>query len=149
MRGTHKLEITEEQIRIGNESEQMRALTDWRAQREGQVRIWIKSGRVRGTHLLESEEGWTSHDMERILASEGHSLPGEHKGTSQDIEIIPVSEVDSPTIEHRRTSQDIKRTQVSEGHSQTASGEHRGTSWDTERIQESNGHSQSREQRDN
>jgi hypothetical protein len=48
---------------------------------EGELRT-KKNGkqRARGTHSLESASGWTSQDMERKRASEGHSLPGERIG---------------------------------------------------------------------
>src|SRR6266850_173067 len=59
-----------------NPSEQG-ALTPWKAQTDGQVRTWKEYKQVRGTHFLESADGWTSQDMEGIRASEGHSLPGE------------------------------------------------------------------------
>ena len=51
-------------------------LTDWRAQSEGKSdmdRIWESEV------YSPAEEGWTSHNMKRILVSEGHSLPREHK----------------------------------------------------------------------
>ena len=41
------------------------ALTDWRSQREGQVRTWKESDYVRGTHRLETTEGGTSQDAKR------------------------------------------------------------------------------------
>ena len=41
------------------------ALTSWRPQREGQVRIWKESNQMRSTHSLEMTEGGTSQDMER------------------------------------------------------------------------------------
>ena len=41
------------------------ALTNWRGQREGQVRTWKESDQARGTHVLEMAEGGTSQDMER------------------------------------------------------------------------------------
>jgi hypothetical protein len=52
------------------------APTDWRAQTKGQVRTRDESERARGTHFLESADRETNQDMERIRASEGHSLPG-------------------------------------------------------------------------
>jgi hypothetical protein len=54
------------------------------------------SERARGTHFLESAEGWTSQDMEKKRVGEGHSHPGECRG---------------------RTSQDMERKQASEWHS--------------------------------
>src|SRR6267142_2391385 len=59
------------------------ALTNWRAQTDGQVRTQKESDRARGTHFLESADGRTSQDMERIQPSKGHSLPGEHRQTDK------------------------------------------------------------------
>ena len=55
------------------------ALTNWRAQMDGQVRTWLESEQVKDTHFLESTEEWTSKDTKRIWASEGHLLPKEHR----------------------------------------------------------------------
>jgi hypothetical protein len=41
------------------------------------MRTQKESEQARGTHVLESAEGWTSEDTERNRASEGHSRPGE------------------------------------------------------------------------
>src|SRR6267142_680506 len=60
------------------------ALTSWRAQTDGQVRTQKESNQERGTHILESADGQTSQDMERIQPSEGHSHTGECRWTSQD-----------------------------------------------------------------
>jgi len=46
-----------------NPSEQG-ALTNWRAQTDGQVRTWKESKQARGTHFLES--AGTSQDMKGI-----------------------------------------------------------------------------------
>src|SRR6266850_408285 len=59
------------------------ALTFWRAQMDGQVRTRKESERVRGTHFLESTDGWASQDTEGIRASEGHSPTGEHRWTDK------------------------------------------------------------------
>jgi len=59
------------------------ALTNWRAQMDGQVRTRKESKRVRGTHELESADGRTSQDTEGIQASEGHSQTGEHRWTDK------------------------------------------------------------------
>jgi len=40
-------------------------LTDWRQQREGQVRIWKETDQERDTHILGTAEGGTSQDTER------------------------------------------------------------------------------------
>src|SRR5579863_10386244 len=56
------------------------ALTYWRPQREGQVRTWKESDRARGTHVLETTEGWTSQDTERNQPSEGHSQTEGRRG---------------------------------------------------------------------
>jgi len=48
---------------------EQKALTFWRVQREGQVRIMKGSERARGTHFLESAEEGISHDTERNRAS--------------------------------------------------------------------------------
>jgi len=36
------------------------ALTNWRPQKEGQVRTWKESNQARGTYTLETTEGGTS-----------------------------------------------------------------------------------------
>src|SRR6266850_497712 len=59
------------------------ALTYWRAQTDGQVRTQKESDRARGTHRLESADGRTSQDMERIRPSEGHSQTGERRRTDK------------------------------------------------------------------
>jgi len=59
------------------------ALTNWRAQTDGQVRTQKESEQVRGTHFLESTDGRTSQDTEGIQVSEGHSLPGERRRTDK------------------------------------------------------------------
>ena len=105
-RGAHILEST-----VGGTSEdserkkasEQGALTNWRAQMEGQVRKTKESERARITHSLESAEGgtngcaketsergaltpWrarradTSQDNERKQVSKGHSHPGEYRG---------------------------------------------------------------------
>jgi len=58
----------------------VRALTDWRWQREGQVRTWKQSDQARGTHRLEIAEGGISQDMERKQPSKGHSQTGDGRG---------------------------------------------------------------------
>jgi hypothetical protein len=57
-----------------------RALTLFQAQGNGLVGAWKGSGQARGTHMLQSAEGWTSQDMKRKRASEGHSHPAESRG---------------------------------------------------------------------
>ena len=63
----------------GNNLSKLRALTNWRAQTDGQVRTWKEWEHTRGTHRLESADGWTSQDGETIRASERNSHPGEHR----------------------------------------------------------------------
>jgi len=55
------------------------ALTNWRAQTDGQVTTQKGSEQVRGTHKLESTNRWASQDMEGIQVSKGHSQTGEHR----------------------------------------------------------------------
>src|SRR6266850_805142 len=43
----------------------------------GQVRTWKESEQARGTHKLESTDGETIQEMERIQPSKGHSPTGE------------------------------------------------------------------------
>jgi hypothetical protein len=50
----------------GKNSSEQRALTNWKVQKDGQVRTWKESKQVRGTHILDSRDGWTNQDMERI-----------------------------------------------------------------------------------
>src|SRR6267142_1410159 len=50
---------------------------------DGQVRTRKEYKQVRGTHPLESADGWTSQDMEGIRASEGHSHSGERRRTDK------------------------------------------------------------------
>ena len=50
----HRKEVTE-----------LGALTNWRQQREGQVRTQKGADRVRGTHFLETAEGGTSQDTKK------------------------------------------------------------------------------------
>jgi hypothetical protein len=56
------------------------ALTNWRTHRDELVSPQKGSERVRGTHFLESVEGWTSQNIKRKRVSEGHSLAGERIG---------------------------------------------------------------------
>src|ERR671926_90563 len=128
-RGTHILESADGWDKSGHGKDwtERGALTSWRAQtdrtsqvmerigpseghshpgerrRMGQVRSWKGLDRARGTHILESADGWdksghgkdwtergaltswraqtdgTSQVMERIGPSEGHSHPGERR----------------------------------------------------------------------
>jgi len=55
------------------------ALTNWRPQREGQIRTQKETDQARGTHRLEITERGTSQDMERNQPSEGHPLPGDSR----------------------------------------------------------------------
>ena len=65
----------------GKNPSELGALTNWRAQTDGHVRTWKESERVRGTCRLESTDGWTYQDLERIRASKGYSLTGERRRT--------------------------------------------------------------------
>ena len=56
------------------------ALTTWRRNREGQVRIQKQSHRARGTHILATASGGTSQDTETIPPSEGRSHSGDGIG---------------------------------------------------------------------
>src|SRR6266850_2109790 len=87
------------------------ALTSWRVQPNGQVRIQ-KEDQVRDTHQLESTARWTGQDTERIQPSKGHSRTGEcRQMESQDMKRIQPSERHSQTGECRWTSQDTVRTE--------------------------------------
>jgi len=55
-------------------------LTIWRLQREGLVRTWKESDRVRHTHNLETAEGGTCQDMEGKRLSKAHSQSGDCRG---------------------------------------------------------------------
>ena len=79
------------------------ALTSWRAQRGGQVRIQKETDQARSTHFLEMAEGGTSQDMEGEQPSKGCSLPGDPRG---------------------RDKWDMEKNQPNKGHS--LSGEPRG-----------------------
>ena len=66
------------------------ALTSWRPQREGQVRTWKESDRVRGTHRLETAEG--PREVEVRTRKESDRARGIHqleRGTRQDTERKP------------------------------------------------------------
>src|SRR6266850_2096719 len=67
----------------GRNTSKRGALTYWRVQTDGQVRTRKESEQARGTHFLESADGWTSQDMEGIRASEGHSRTGERRQTDK------------------------------------------------------------------
>ena len=56
------------------------ALTSWRRQREGLVRIQIETDRARCTNSLGTVEGGTCQDTERNRPSEVHSLSGNGRG---------------------------------------------------------------------
>src|SRR6267142_434065 len=60
---------------------QVRGTHQLESQTDGQVRTWKESEQVRGTHFLESTDGQTSQNMERIQPSEGHSHSEEHGQT--------------------------------------------------------------------
>jgi len=56
---------------------QQGALTSWRAKRERQVRTWKEFELASATHALETTDGETSQDTERLQANNGHSRPGD------------------------------------------------------------------------
>jgi hypothetical protein len=61
------------------------ALTNWRRQRERQVRTEKDSDRARDIHLLETAEGGASHGTERSdRARSTHQLETAEEATSQD-----------------------------------------------------------------
>ena len=62
------------------------ALTPWRQQREGQVRIWKESDQVRGTHSLKMAERQVRTQKESDQARGTHKLEMAEGGTSQDME---------------------------------------------------------------
>ena len=47
---------------------------------EGQVRTQKESDQPRPTHKLETAQGGTTQDTERIRTAEAHSLPGDRTG---------------------------------------------------------------------
>jgi hypothetical protein len=57
-----------------------RALTHWRGQTEGQIRMTKETERVRDTHILERAEEESSQNRERNEMSKGHSRTGECTG---------------------------------------------------------------------
>ena len=61
----------------GKNSTERGALTNWRPNRDRQVRRWKESDRARATHILETASEGTSQDTERIQLSEGHSRTGD------------------------------------------------------------------------
>src|SRR6266850_912085 len=71
---------TDGQVRTRKESDRG-ALTSWRVQTDRQVRTQKEFDRARGTHQLESTDGRTSQDTERIQLSEGHSRTGGRRRT--------------------------------------------------------------------
>jgi hypothetical protein len=68
----------EGQVRTRNEAERG-ALTSWRAPTEGQVRTQNESERARGTHVLEGRDGGTNQDKGKIQTSARHLLSGERR----------------------------------------------------------------------
>ena len=55
-------------------------LTCWRPHMDGQVRTQKESDRPRPTHKLETPQGGTSQDTERILPTKTHSHTGDRMG---------------------------------------------------------------------
>src|SRR6266850_2162198 len=82
VRGTHSLES--EEVKINEESKDSKrkptrkwVLTNWRAQRDDQVRAPSKdSQRARGTHILENAGGGQVKTPERRQARGTHFLEG-------------------------------------------------------------------------
>ena len=64
----------------GKKQTEQGALTSWRRQREGLVRIRKETDRSRCTHKLETAEGGTCQDRERNRPSELDLLPGDGRG---------------------------------------------------------------------
>jgi hypothetical protein len=56
-----------------------RAITNWRARTEEQVRSAKETKREMGTHSLESADGGTSENGKRNRESDEKSLPREHR----------------------------------------------------------------------
>jgi len=83
VRGTHRLESTDRQVKIQKNPSKQGALTNWRVWTDRQVRIQKESEQPRGTHFLESTDGWTSQDTERFQVTKGHSPTGEHRQTDK------------------------------------------------------------------
>jgi hypothetical protein len=87
------------------------ALTDCRAQRDGQVKASRESKRARDTHQLLTTEGGTSQGTNEKRDNEGRSLSVKHRGcTSQDTKIMRESEgAHSLSSVDGDTSQDTKK----------------------------------------
>src|SRR6267142_1736022 len=86
VRGTHSLES--EEVKINEESKDSKrkpaskwVLTNWRAQRDDQVRAPSKdSQRARGTHILENAGGGQVKTPERRQARGTHFLESAREG---------------------------------------------------------------------
>jgi|SRR6266850_1526393 len=78
-RATHRLEGTEQGTCRHNEKMgKQGALTNWRAQREGQIRT-AKKASIWSTHGLERAEGQI-RTVKKEHGHKGHSLSGEQRG---------------------------------------------------------------------
>ena len=64
----------------GKKATERGALTIWKWQREGLVRIQYETDRARRTHFLETAEEETCQDKERNRLSEVHLLSGDGRG---------------------------------------------------------------------
>jgi len=71
-KSTHQLSPDRDKSGHGKNASQQGDLTFWRAQIERQVRKWKECEPARGTYMLESPDGETSQDTERVQASKGH-----------------------------------------------------------------------------
>jgi len=97
-----------------------RTLTDWRAQREKQVKTGKENVRACGTHSLESVEGWkvrTAKGSEQALGT--HFLESAECVTSQNGKRKRARGTHELESAEGGTCQDRERKQASVGHSLT------------------------------
>ena len=156
----------------GKNASQRGALTNWRAQKQRQVRTRKECDPARGTHQLESPDIETSQDAEGMRASEGHSQTGEYRHrdklghennasqrgaltswrakTQRQVRTRKECEpargthsLDSPDTE---TCQETERMRAREEYSLSGEPGHR-TCQDTKRMRTSEGHSRPGEPR--
>ena len=95
-------------------------LTNWRWQREGQVRTRKESNQARHTHRLEMAEGGTSQDTETKRPSNVHSLPGDGRGRDKSGHRNKATKqgcTHELEMGEGGTSQDTERKQPSKAHS--------------------------------
>ena len=114
------------------------ALTCWRPQREGLVRIQKESNQERGTHCLETTEGGTCQDTERKQPSKGHSPTGDHRG--RDLSAYEKKATKRGThflkTTEGRTCQNTEREQPSKGYSHPGEYRQKGKSEHGKKVQE-------------